>query len=908
VFKYNYNPGGTLVSDEAADIALPAREWELLHDNVMLDKTIVVRTSTGGTGITLTDFTTQVGSKPWKTKLVFGGTVSAGTYFITYHTQGDQNDADDLNTLASSVSDLVQTIGPFSGIQTGLDAIQQSANQIQSQVNSTSSLQQTINDIQQTVNGIPTIHSSILNAVTALQSDVVENVATGQSVVDLQQSISQVSTTQNTIIDSLNQLSNKVQTIIDTGGTGGGVVVPTNTAPNISSTFTTVSALTTDIISIPYTIYDAEGGTFTVTYNKDGVVTTDDASIGTNIWNIGTLSAGNHTLSIWVKDSGNLMSNTLTFNLTVIAVNTAPAITSSYGTTVTVGDASQVSIPYSVVDAEGGTLTATYTKDGVTSTSTISTGSNTWNVGFLPIGIHTLSILVSDSGGLSSNRLTFNITVQSTNTAPGISSTFNTTTVSDTTTVSIPYTIADAEGGTFTATYTIDSTSTTATVSNNSTVTWNVGILSAGSHTLSIKVKDSGNLTSNTLTFSILVNASSGAPSITSAYNTTSIMTTDIVSIPYTITDAQGGSMTATYTIDGVSSIATASTGSNTWSVGALAVGNHVLSIQVKDSTNLVSNTLTFNISSTSDLTPPNEVTNLSVTNRTSTSISLSWVASSSTDLKEYQVLQDSVLVATITGTTYTVTGLANGTTYLFTIKSKDNTGNVSAGTGITTTTIDTIAPNNVTSLVASSVTTTSVSLNWVASTSPDIASYQIYQGNTLLSTVTGVSYVASGLNPSTSYTFTVKSRDTSGNVSVGASVPATTSAPADTTAPNDVANLSTSNLTDRSVTLSWSTSTSLDVAGYDVYEGNKLITSTSATSYTVTGLASNTQYTFIIKSKDTSGNISVGTPITFTTLLTDGVVLVDGGTFTSSATDTAVDGGDFVSQPSGTAIDGGAF
>jgi hypothetical protein len=505
VFKLNYNNNGNLVSDEGSDIALPSREWELLHDNVMLNKTIVVRTSTGGTGITITDFTTQVGSKPWKTKLVFGGTVSAGRYYITYYSQGDQNDADDLNTLAGSVNALVQTVGPFSGIQTELDAIQQSINKVESEVNITSALQKSIDAVQSTVNAIPTVQTSILNAISVLKTDMDSTIAKEQtlsnSIAGLQLSITDVENVQTTIISTLNQLSNKVQTLIDMGGIGGGT--PTNTAPNISSSFNVVNALTTDSISIPYTVYDAEGGTLVATYNKDGVITTANVSTGSNSWNIGALSAGNHTLSIWVKDSGNLISNTLTFNISVTLVNTAPTITSSYSTT-TVNDRALVSIPYTVTDAEGGVLTATYTKDGVSSTATISTGSNTWDVGTLSIGNHTLSVIVKDNGNLMSNQLTFNISVIASNTAPGVNSAFNTTSVAGGTFISIPYSISDAEDSSFVVTYTIDSSSTTATVSGGSN-TWNVGILAAGSHTLSIQAKDSGNLTSNTLTFNISV-------------------------------------------------------------------------------------------------------------------------------------------------------------------------------------------------------------------------------------------------------------------------------------------------------------------------------------------------------------------------------------------------------------------
>jgi archaellum component FlaC len=558
VFKYNYNPGGTLVSDEAADIALPAREWELLHDNVMLDKTIVVRTSTGGTGITLTDFTTQVGSKPWKTKLVFGGTVSAGTYFITYHTQGDQNDADDLNTLASSVNNLVTNIAPFQDIQTDLNTIQQSINQVESEVNTASGLQQTVNSIQNAVNNISSVHSTILNAITDLKTDVDTNVAkksatdsmqstinsiqasvdsmkttvnqipsmqstinnvqttvnqipaiqtdidsVHSAVTSLQTSITNISTVQTTIVNSLSDLNNKVQSLIDTGGIGG---TPANTAPNISSAFSKTTALTTDIISIPYIVYDAEGGTLTASYTKDGVVTTTSVATGANTWNVGTLSAGSHTLTISVVDTGSMVSNTLSFIIAVTTPNTAPTITSSYNTTSAMTTTS-ISIPYTVIDTEGGVLTATYTKDGVSSTTSVSTGSNTWNVGTLSAGNHTLTIQVKDNGNLTSNTLTYNMTVSAS--APSISSAYTPVSVSNLTDISIPYTITDADYNTFTATYTIDSSSTTQTVStaSSNTVTWNVGKLTAGNHTLSIQVKDGGNVTSNTLTYNISITA-----------------------------------------------------------------------------------------------------------------------------------------------------------------------------------------------------------------------------------------------------------------------------------------------------------------------------------------------------------------------------------------------------------------
>jgi hypothetical protein len=676
-----------LVSDEGADIALPSREWELLHDNVMLNKTIVVRTSTGGTGITITDFTTQSGSKPWKTKLVFGSTVNAGRYYITYYSQGDQNDADDLNTLAGSVNELVQTIGPFSGIQTELDAIQQSVNKVESEVNINSVLQKSVDTVQSTVSVIPTVQSSILNAITGLKTDVDSTIAKEQtlnsSIATLQSSIISMENVQSTIIDSLNQLGNKIQSLIDMGGVGGGIG---NTAPNISSTFAITSVLTTDSISIPYIAYDSEDTNLTVSYVKDGIITTASISTGSNTWDVGTLSVGDHTLSIWVKDSGNLTSNTLTFNISVATANTAPVITSSYNP-IAVNDKTSVAIPYTVTDVQGGTLTATYTKDGVSSTSAISTGSNTWNVGTLGIGNHTLTIKVKDDGNLTSNTLTFNISVVSSNGAPTISSTFSTTSVNSITSISIPYTIDDADDSTFTATYTVDSSSTVSTVTGTS-ATWNVGTLPVGSHTLAIQVKDSGNLSSNTLTFNITVTAINTAPSISSSFTTNAVLTTDSVSIPYTITDAQGGSMTATYTKDGVPSTSTVATGSNTWNVGTLTAGSHTLSIQVKDSGNMTSNTLTFNITASvlADTTPPQPVSSLIASTPSENSITVSWALSPSGDVANYEVAYAAntaspsyVIASNVinpSSTSYTITGLSPDTDYIIRVVAIDTSGN----------------------------------------------------------------------------------------------------------------------------------------------------------------------------------------------------------------------------------------
>lgn len=118
----------------------------------------------------------------------------------------------------------------------------------------------------------------------------------------------------------------------------------------------------------------------------------------------------------------------------------------------------------------------------------------------------------------------------------------------------------------------------------------------------------------------------------------------------------------------------------------------------------------------------------------------------------------------------------------------RDTAGNISTVQTVTytldtTTPADTTAPNNVTNLQATP-SANSVALSWTASTSSDVASYDIYNGSTLIGNVTGTSFNVTGLTVSTAYSFSVRAKDGANNVASGTSVNTTTLAPTDTTAP----------------------------------------------------------------------------------------------------------------------------
>ncbi len=173
----------------------------------------------------------------------------------------------------------------------------------------------------------------------------------------------------------------------------------------------------------------------------------------------------------------------------------------------------------------------------------------------------------------------------------------------------------------------------------------------------------------------------------------------------------------------------------------------------------------------TSDTTAPSTPT-LSAAGTTQTSTNLSWTASTdNVGVTGYDVYRGTTLLTTVTGTTYTATGLTASTAYTFSVRAKDAAGNVSTSSNtvnVTTlaNTTDTTAPSTPT-LSASGTTQTSTNLSWTASTdNVGVTGYDVYRGTTLLTTVTGTTYTATGLTASTAYTFSVRAKDAAGNVS----------------------------------------------------------------------------------------------------------------------------------------------
>src|SRR5262249_52603010 len=154
-----------------------------------------------------------------------------------------------------------------------------------------------------------------------------------------------------------------------------------------------------------------------------------------------------------------------------------------------------------------------------------------------------------------------------------------------------------------------------------------------------------------------------------------------------------------------------------------------------------------------------------------------------------YNVFRGGTKVGTSTSATFTDSGLFANTTYSYTVSAYDAAGNTSAlsSTLNATTAADTVAPTVPAGLPTSSVSTSSVTLTWTASTDANspVTGYKVYRNGTQVGTPATTTFTDTGLAANTSYSYTVAAYDPTGNTSAQSSaVNATTAAAPDSTAP----------------------------------------------------------------------------------------------------------------------------
>jgi chitodextrinase len=189
------------------------------------------------------------------------------------------------------------------------------------------------------------------------------------------------------------------------------------------------------------------------------------------------------------------------------------------------------------------------------------------------------------------------------------------------------------------------------------------------------------------------------------------------------------------------------------------------------------------------DTQAPSVVTNLKISNITSTAISLTWnAATDNIAVTSYDIYMNGTLKSSQTGISATITGLLPSTSYTFYIVTRDQATNSSAASESvigTTEPADTQAPSVVTNLAVSATTSNTVTLTWTAATdNVAVTGYDIYVDGILKATTTSITTTINNLTPSTNYSFYVIAKDEAKNSSVASATVngSTTALPTGTT------------------------------------------------------------------------------------------------------------------------------
>ena len=405
----------------------------------------------------------------------------------------------------------------------------------------------------------------------------------------------------------------------------------------------------------------------------------------------------------------------------------------------------------------------------------------------------------------------------------------------------------------------------------------------AGANSVTVTANDGkGGTGSATFSWPIAAAADTTAPSVPDSLAVSGTTTTSI-SLSWNASTDTGGSGLAGYRIyrNGSTTPLTTVTGTTYTNTGLATGTSYTYRVTAYDNAGNESAAAGPVTGIARDVQAPTVPTNLAITGTTTTSISLSWGASTDTGgsgLARYRIYRNgsTTPLTTVTGTTYTNTGLATGTSYTYRVTAYDNAGNESAAAGpVTGIARDVQAPTVPTNLAITGTTTTSISLSWGTSTDAGgsgRAGYRIYRdgSTTPLATVTGRTYTNTGLTTGTSYSYRVTAYDNAGNESAAAGP--VTGIARDVQAPTVPTNLAITGTTTTSISLSWGASTDSGGsgrAGYRIYRDGSTtpLATVTGRTYTNTGLTTGTSYSYRVTAYDNAGNESAAAgPITGTT------------------------------------------
>lgn len=298
----------------------------------------------------------------------------------------------------------------------------------------------------------------------------------------------------------------------------------------------------------------------------------------------------------------------------------------------------------------------------------------------------------------------------------------------------------------------------------------------------------------------------------------------------------------------------------------------------------------------TIDKNPPSEVSEFSITAANSNA-TLSWENPTEDDFFGVEIscnpptgtLTNSVILPK-EANSFFVSGLMIDEEYRFTIKTLDNSLNISNGKTETATPLDTsdkTPPSEVSNFTITDAKDEKATLTWENPTEDDFLGVEISCNPPMGTLVNPVivkeevnSLLVFGLTKGEEYEFTIKTLDVSLNISNGSTKSTTIIDTTDVTPPNNVTNLKAIN-NSASVFLTWEDSDSDDVYGYQVswnkdtkinrsavsspLDENSLFVAPKNCGCCINNLKNGEEYEFTVKTIDTNQNSSSGVSVKIT-------------------------------------------
>jgi len=241
-----------------------------------------------------------------------------------------------------------------------------------------------------------------------------------------------------------------------------------------------------------------------------------------------------------------------------------------------------------------------------------------------------------------------------------------------------------------------------------------------------------------------------------------------------------------------------------------------------------------------------------------------SWVNPSDSDFAYSVVYLNNSWMVNTSAQFFNATGLSVGATYEIEINAVDTSGNINLtqqkDSATTLVPSDTTPPGQISNLRETATTNSSIRWDWVNPVDSDFSKVVLSIAGVNFANTSSNYYVVSGLSANTSYTISVMTVDTSGNLN-GVAVQNTTRTSAnvvDTIPPLGVSGLSNIAVGNDWIYWSWVNPADSDFSHSVVYVNSSWMVNTSNAYYNATGLISGLIYEIEINTVDNKGNINL--------------------------------------------------